>query len=65
MENEEFQRLVLVALAEMVDLLGELTYPTPYRSIGGRHRAVADALRVASEGGEDAQDARIRHAGSR
>jgi hypothetical protein len=65
MDNEEFQRLVLIGIAELVDIVNEAVYGTPYKSLGSRGRWVADRLRDAAGGGEDVQAARIRHAGSR
>lgn len=48
MDSDEYQRLVLLALAEMVDLLGELVYPTPYKSLGTPHLLVSKMLRKAT-----------------
>lgn len=48
MDRDEFDRRVLIALAEMIDLLAMLKFPSPQDGIGGKPRQIADELRVAA-----------------
>lgn len=54
MDNNEFQRLVLVALAEIITIMGDAQYGGPSAGLLTHHRAVVHDLHVAAMEGDDA-----------
>lgn len=45
MDRDEYERRVLICLAEIIELLSQLKFPTPMDGLGGKPREIADEMR--------------------
>lgn len=50
MSDEEYKRLMLLAMAEMLRMVEELVYPSPARGMGGRARELMVEIITTVEG---------------
>lgn len=48
MDRDEYERRVLIALAEVIELLAQIKFPSPMDGIGGKPRDLANELREAA-----------------
>ena len=48
MDRDEYERRVLICLAEIIELLAQLKFPTPMDGLGSKPREIANDTREAA-----------------